>query len=99
MIEGIRFLGGVDAVIFAGLGRRGRGIGDGSGIEGEEVMGKGGEQAAASRREDFLYSEQVRLCPIAIQTHAHTRGLVSAGGARCCVLRFAAKIVTNSTLA
>lgn len=38
----------------------------------------GGEQVAASRREDFLYSEQVRECPIAIQTHA--QGLVEAEG-------------------
>jgi hypothetical protein len=36
------------------------------------IMGKGGEEVAASRREDFLYSEQVCKCPIAIQTHSHT---------------------------
>ena len=34
------------------------------------IMGKGGEEVAASRREDFLYSEQVRVCHMAIQTLA-----------------------------
>jgi hypothetical protein len=43
------------------------------------IMGMGGEQVAASRREDFLYSDQVRVCPTAIQTHAHG-GLVAGAG-------------------